>query len=85
MVHDWPEAQARRILENIRAAAAPSSRLVLFEMLIPYACEDPERKFVDSAPVPAPLIAADGPGMVRFLTFVDMQVCPSLLCLVSRT
>jgi hypothetical protein len=34
ILHDWPDEEARRILETIRAAAAPASRLVLIEAII---------------------------------------------------
>jgi hypothetical protein len=34
ILHDWPDEDARRILETVRAAAAPESRLVLIESII---------------------------------------------------
>jgi O-methyltransferase len=34
ILHDWPDADARRVLETVRAAAAPESRLVLVEAII---------------------------------------------------
>jgi hypothetical protein len=34
ILHDWPDDDARRILETVRAAAAPESRLVLIEAVI---------------------------------------------------
>jgi SAM-dependent methyltransferase len=34
ILHDWPDADARRILETVRAAARPDSRLVLVEAVI---------------------------------------------------
>ena len=85
MIHDWADGEARMILKNIRAAAGPSSKLVLFEILIPYACEDPENTFVNSMRAPPPLIPTAGPGSLDFLTFTDMQVCPSLLWLTPPT
>ena len=85
VLHDWPEAEVRKILKNTRAAAGPSSKLVVFEMLIPHACENPEWSFVNSPPVPAPLVPNTGPGNARFLTMVDMHVCSFLLRLASGT
>ena len=85
VLHDWPEHEVHKIMKNTRAAAGPSSKLVLFEFLIPHACENPENSFVNSPPVPAPLIPNTGPGKAEFLTMMDMQVCPSLLWLASRT
>jgi SAM-dependent methyltransferase len=34
ILHDWDDEEARRILETVRAAAAPGSRLVLIEAVI---------------------------------------------------
>jgi O-methyltransferase domain len=34
ILHDWPDQDARRILETVRAAAAPESRLILVEAII---------------------------------------------------
>jgi O-methyltransferase domain len=34
ILHDWPDDDARRILETVRAAATPESRLVLIEAII---------------------------------------------------
>lgn len=34
ILHDWPDEAARRILETVRAAAAPDSRLVLVEAIV---------------------------------------------------
>jgi O-methyltransferase len=34
ILHDWPDDDARRILETVRAAASPASRLVLVEAII---------------------------------------------------
>jgi hypothetical protein len=34
ILHDWPDDDARRILETVRAAAPPESRLILVEAII---------------------------------------------------
>lgn len=34
ILHDWPDEDARRILETVRAAAGPESRLILVEAII---------------------------------------------------
>ncbi|KAF8515747.1 O-methyltransferase [Gautieria morchelliformis] len=36
--HDWPDEQALKILSNLRKAASPSTKLVLGDYIIPYAC-----------------------------------------------
>ncbi|KAF5377266.1 hypothetical protein D9615_006423 [Tricholomella constricta] len=38
IVHDWPDALVLKILKNIRDAAGPSSKLVLFDIVLPNAC-----------------------------------------------
>jgi len=35
ILHDWDDVRARRILENCRAAAAPHSRVILLEQVVP--------------------------------------------------
>lgn len=38
VLHDWPDAYSLRLLTHLRQAATPSTRLVLLEAVIPYAC-----------------------------------------------
>ncbi|BBY42913.1 methyltransferase [Mycolicibacterium celeriflavum] len=42
VIHDWPDEDAVKILRNIRAAASPNAKLLLFEMVIP----DHNREFI---------------------------------------
>jgi hypothetical protein len=35
ILHDWSDDECVRILENVRTAAAPGARLVLFEFVVP--------------------------------------------------
>jgi hypothetical protein len=35
VIHDWADDDARKILRNIRAAAGPNAKLLLFELVIP--------------------------------------------------
>jgi hypothetical protein len=46
VLHDWDDATCRTILANVRAAMAPSARVVIVEMLVPD----------DGAPSPATLL-----------------------------
>ncbi|KAI9066884.1 S-adenosyl-L-methionine-dependent methyltransferase [Trametes sanguinea] len=41
VLHNWPDAQCIAILKNLRAAAGPDTKLIIHEMIIPLACEDP--------------------------------------------
>ncbi len=84
VLHDWNNVACKKILTNLRAAALPSTKLVLFEAIMPHACpgtgpyayatrmgkEDP----------PYPLLANLGVGG-GFATMIDMQVC---ICYCSR-
>ena len=47
ILHDWPDEEARRILETVRAAAAPESRLVLIEAIIQPGSEPAGAKWLD--------------------------------------
>ena len=47
ILHDWPDDDARRILDTIRAAAAPASRLVLIEAVIQPGNEPSGAKWLD--------------------------------------
>ncbi|WP_156426711.1 methyltransferase [Mycobacterium sp. IS-3022] len=42
VIHDWPDEDAVKILRNIRAAASPHAKLLLFELVIP----DHNREFI---------------------------------------
>ncbi|THG96712.1 hypothetical protein EW026_g5168 [Hermanssonia centrifuga] len=77
VLHDWNNVACKKILTNLRAAALPSTKLVLFEAIMPHACpgtgpyayatrmgkEDP----------PYPLLANLGVGG-GFATMIDMQM-----------
>ncbi|KAF8468546.1 S-adenosyl-L-methionine-dependent methyltransferase [Gautieria morchelliformis] len=76
ILHDWADPENIKILKNIRAAASPSSKLVLFEFCVPYACPDPDNtpESSGSKPTPYPLLANLGMGGAAYPTFVDMQM-----------
>jgi hypothetical protein len=40
VLHDWPDAFAHRILLRLREAAAPHTKLVLADFVLPLACVD---------------------------------------------
>jgi hypothetical protein len=76
IVHDWPDDKAKQILKIIRDAAAPSSKLVVFDAIMPYACEydGPFAEAVSPVKAPYPLLANLGMGIGGFVTWVDIQV-----------
>ncbi|KAJ7910454.1 O-methyltransferase [Mycena leptocephala] len=62
VLHDWPDAFAQRILLRLREAAAPHTRLVLADFVLPLACVDdfgkePQVEGAEKMLAPAPLLA----------------------------
>ncbi|KAJ7449160.1 O-methyltransferase, partial [Mycena latifolia] len=67
VLHDWPDAFAQRILLRLREAAAPHTRLVLADFVLPLACVDdfgvggggggPQVEGAETMLAPAPLLA----------------------------
>ena len=41
IIHDWADEESIKIMKRLREAASPTSKLILFETLVPYACHDP--------------------------------------------
>lgn len=86
VLHDWPTTSCRAIMQNLRSAASPSTKLILYESTMPYACEAPSG-FTDDKQAPPrppyPLLLNLGSVMGNFLTMVDMQV-RFLSCLLRR-
>ncbi|KAI0666975.1 S-adenosyl-L-methionine-dependent methyltransferase [Trametes maxima] len=38
VLHDWPDEESRSILRRLRSAAGPSTKLLIGDLLLPYAC-----------------------------------------------
>ena len=80
VLHDWPDAPNIKLLKNLRAAAKPTTRLVIFEALMPHVCAVPG----GPPPPPSPLLGNVGAGGA-FLTMLDLQVRYIHLCqLITR-
>ncbi|KAI0064236.1 S-adenosyl-L-methionine-dependent methyltransferase [Artomyces pyxidatus] len=73
ILHDWRDSKCLEILQHLRAAAAPSSKLIVFDMLMPYACPDP----AGPSPTPFPLLANLGIAAGGFATALDLQMMSS--------
>ncbi|EJD34093.1 S-adenosyl-L-methionine-dependent methyltransferase [Auricularia subglabra TFB-10046 SS5] len=63
IVHDWADSYAAKILRRLREAAAPTTKLMLIERIIPYACKANDAEYRKSIPgteddsvVPKPLL-----------------------------
>lgn len=68
VLHDWSDAQAKVILDHLRAAATPSTKLVILDQIVPYTCP------VDDAP-PLPHVLKGNPGPLTGLAFMlDIQM-----------
>jgi hypothetical protein len=77
IIHDWPDAYARKILKHLRASAQSDTKLILNDFLVPYAA-DSNNLFSDipGADVPRapyPLLANLGTVSNRTV-MVDLQV-----------
>ncbi|KAL0960206.1 hypothetical protein HGRIS_011839 [Hohenbuehelia grisea] len=77
VIHDWPEADCIKILSHIRVAAGPDSKLILFELIVPLACEDPTTALIANHD---PALKAPEPLLPNFgiaggwPTWVDLQM-----------
>ena len=74
VIHDWSDAESKKILSNLRTAAGTASKLVIFDSLAVPTCEDPSSS-VQGPKAPAPLLANLGIAGQGFLTALDIQVC----------
>ncbi|KAI0666395.1 S-adenosyl-L-methionine-dependent methyltransferase [Trametes maxima] len=70
ITHDWPDAFVTKILLNLRLAAAPGTRLLLADHILPLACVDEE---LDEGLGDDPL-----PGAIRSLAPDDSPLLPNL-------
>jgi hypothetical protein len=72
VIHDWPDVTAKEIMANTRKAAGADSKLVLFDLVMPYACETP-----GAPPAPFPLLPNLGVAGAGFVTGLDIEVGPN--------
>jgi len=73
VIREWPQAECVKILRHIREAAKPTSKLIIFEMIIPHACSETSTFLSHISPAPPPLLANYGQGAGGIVTLVDMQ------------
>ncbi|KAI5116033.1 hypothetical protein M0805_002088 [Coniferiporia weirii] len=70
IIHDWSDKYAIRLLRRLREAAGPSTKLIIIDSVLDYACENPN----DAARPPRPLLPNMGaanimPYAVDLVTF----------------
>ncbi|KLO13187.1 O-methyltransferase [Schizopora paradoxa] len=79
ITHDWSDLYVKKILEQLRDAAGPSTKLVVMDRIIPFACPIPEGHDVSKVPgllnpsIPWPLSVA-GPDQLSTKTSILMTV-----------
>ncbi|KAI0653061.1 S-adenosyl-L-methionine-dependent methyltransferase [Cubamyces menziesii] len=56
VMHNWPDAQCKHILKNLRAAAGPDTKLIINDTILPLACEDPATTSAEDGPTLPPLV-----------------------------
>ncbi|KAF5387187.1 hypothetical protein D9615_001587 [Tricholomella constricta] len=75
VIHDWPDRDAKTILQHLRDAADTYSKLIIFDTLAFHVCEDPATESAaPKAPVPRPLLANLGIAGAGFETGLDIQM-----------
>ena len=72
VMHDWSDEWCKKLLSQLRAAAGPTSKLIMFEEILRHVC--PESGPFAQQPAPYPLLANYGAGMGAFQSAVDIQV-----------
>ncbi len=70
ILHDWSDAKCQEILKNLRAAASPTSKVVVFESMATYTCADAS----NPVEAPYPLLGNLGVAGGGFLTGMDIGV-----------
>jgi hypothetical protein len=80
IVHDWADPFAKEILLRLREAAAPTTKLVVVDVIVPYTCRDarPEDMSYETlnptgTDVPEPLLPSLG-AVSDMKFFLDMGV-----------
>jgi hypothetical protein len=75
ILHDWTDADSLKIISAIRTAAAPESKLIVFDGFAEHTCEDPDAMAPALGPKPpAPLLANMGVAGAGITTAMDIMV-----------
>lgn len=77
IVHNWSDRYAGRILQQLRDAATPNTKLVIIDSIIPYSCPGNDTSVTGFEPTqpPAPLLANMGAAnMLPYIIDLAMYV-----------
>ncbi|KAF5384278.1 hypothetical protein D9615_003359 [Tricholomella constricta] len=73
-IHNWPDHDAKKIMQIIRDAANASSKVVLFDIIAAHVCEDPVSELSTARKkVPYPLLPNLGVAGAGIHTAMDIQ------------
>lgn len=76
ILHDWSDKYALQILRHLRAAATPTTRLLVLDQILSYACPDDSLQTIPGVATsrpPAPLLPNGGyAAAVGY--YIDMQM-----------
>ncbi|TFK34635.1 O-methyltransferase [Crucibulum laeve] len=73
ITHDWSDEFAQKILQHLRNAAQPSTKLVINDYVIPYACHSEEQDHFTPLAPPKPLLPNFGAASAHPY-MVDLQM-----------
>lgn len=76
IIHDWPDKYCIQILQYLRDAAAPSTRLMIIDSLMSYACAEEDIKVIPGAgrPTPPAPLLPNGGHASTISYYQDIQV-----------
>jgi len=80
VLHDWSDKYALKILKQLRDAATPSTKLLVVDIILPYACHETEEETdgitgAVSIKAPKPLLA--NWGAVNDFSYI-LDICVRL-------
>jgi hypothetical protein len=50
ILHDWPDVEAITILQQLRPALGPNSKIILLEQIVPYTCPVEDKTLTGEIP-----------------------------------
>ncbi|KAI0644813.1 S-adenosyl-L-methionine-dependent methyltransferase [Trametes meyenii] len=72
VLHDWQDKDSRNILRRLRSAASPGTKLLIGDMLLPYACDSEDALVREDSPLLANLGIANIHGYLIDVMMMGM-------------